>query len=87
MGKRYPDTRGEFGGAPTAHSECCACKDEATAQVRIAWDYMRGNDDWVPACNRHRTMAENQSSRFIAHMLTKDRHFENAPMTNPRPST
>lgn len=74
MSRRYPHTRGDFGGAPETDQECCACQSRAVATVRVAWDYMRGNDDWMPACARHRNMAENQSGRFIAHMLTKDRH-------------
>ena len=75
MGRNYPDTRGEFAGPPSEPKECTACQKLATAQVRVAWDYMRGSDDWEPVCKRHRKMAEHQSRRFIAHMMTKDRHF------------
>lgn len=75
MPRRYPMTRGEFAGAPPNPVECCACASRATGQVRVAWDYMRGNDDWMPVCSRHLKMAKKKENRFVAHMLTKDRHL------------
>ena len=66
--------RGEFAGKPTPKTACCACHKDAVAQVRVAWDYMRGNDDWEPVCLRHLGMAKgDKPGRFIAHMLTKDK--------------
>jgi len=34
---------------------------------------MRGEDEMEPVCKRHRRMAEENASRFIAHMMTKSK--------------
>jgi hypothetical protein len=72
--RQYPDTRGEFGGAPLEPCECTACQEPAVSTARVAWSYMRGDDSTEPVCKRHRRMAEDNPGRFIAHMLTKEKH-------------
>lgn len=57
-------------------SVCCACAEPAAARVWVQWSYMRGEDEAEPVCKRHQGMAGSQPSRFIAHMMTKDRHLE-----------
>ena len=52
--------------------KCSACDRPAVAVARIEWDYMRGNDEFEPVCQRHAIMVENAFRRFLAHMNTKD---------------
>lgn len=74
MGHReYPQVRYETGGAPAELCECCACAERAVATTRVAYSYMRGEDEMEPVCKRHRRMAEENASRFIAHMMTKSK--------------
>lgn len=65
---RYTDTPPERRAA-----QCCACGKPPVAWVRIAYDYMRGNDEFEDVCQRHYDMAGGNLSRFFAHMRTKDR--------------
>lgn len=51
--------------------ECDACEKPAVATIRIATTYMRGEDDFYPACKRHRDIADGSLSRFLAHVRTK----------------
>jgi len=72
MSKRqYPEIRDTIRTKPPADCECSACDQPAVGYVRIAWDYMRGNDDTEPVCQRHMDMAQNNLNRFFAHCRTK----------------
>jgi len=69
---KYPFLRSSsFLGEPAG--ECAACASPATHSVRIAGDYMRGNDDFYVVCSRHFKMSSTNTSRFVAHFLTKDK--------------
>lgn len=57
--------------ATTPDEECSACEKPAAATIRIATTYMRGEDDFYPACKRHRDIANGSLSRFLAHVRTK----------------
>lgn len=76
----------DAGMYPSPKGECCACDQVATGWLRIAYDYMRGNDDFEDACARHWNMAKNPRSldRFFAHMRTKSRFVANkATLSQP----
>jgi len=53
------------------NGECEACDRPATHWVRIAWDYMRGNDDSYNVCERHHGMAQNALRKMLFHCGTK----------------
>jgi hypothetical protein len=53
--------------------ECGCCSRRATHVVGVEWSYMRGEDSHVPACSKHREMAETNFRRFLAHLDTKDK--------------
>lgn len=78
MPRKYPLVRDVMDARPSEPVECCACNKPAVTSVRVAWDYMRGNDEVEPACRRHFKMADQTPGRFIAHMLTKERHVKAA---------
>ena len=73
MPRSYPDVRDLLNTKAMPGTKCCACDGPGWRLVRIAWDYMRGSDDILPACKRHWNMADSNEGRFIAHMLTKDK--------------
>lgn len=56
--------------------ECCACDQKATHWVRIAWTYVRGEDDVEKACRRHHDMAKGRFDRFSSQMRSKARTIE-----------
>ena len=77
MGRQYPFYRCEHADAQSG-AECCACDKRAVKSVRIAYSYMRGEDEFEPVCKRHFKMVENEEGRFFAHMATKERFLKGA---------
>jgi hypothetical protein len=76
---QFPQAR-EWGGyrkaarrrAVREGCQCAACDKPASGWVRIAWDFMRGNDDTHEVCQRHMNMAQGNTRRFLAHVGSKD---------------
>lgn len=64
--------------AKSPSGPCCACDKPTTHWVRVAFTYMRGEDDFFDVCHRHRDMAAEptQMSRFFAHVRTKERFLQ-----------
>lgn len=77
--REYPDHRDDGAFSKPDGNECEACGQPATHWVRIAWDYMRGNDDIYKACGRHVGIARRSAGQFVAHMNTKDKHLGRQP--------
>lgn len=70
--------------------ECACCDRPATHWVRVAFDYMRGNDEYYDVCQRHHSIAAANLSRLFAHARTKDRFVASksqaaAPPPTPQP--
>ena len=69
----YPFVRESGKGPMSEPTDCCACDKPATAWVRIAGSYMRGDDEFYSVCDRHRSIANDAPGRFFAHIRTKSR--------------
>ena len=74
MSGSYPSLR-DFGGYKGNKPKgiCEACARPATGYIRVAWDYMRGNDDSYPVCQKHMSMAQSNLDQCLAHIRTKDK--------------
>lgn len=60
-------------GAP--EGQCCACLKPPAFYVRIEADDMRGNDEVLSACKRHKKMAQSNLGQFFGHVRSKAKHF------------
>lgn len=69
--REYPRWGGD--SPLTAPCECAACDKPAVVSVGIEWDWMRGEDSYVPACRWHKKMALNEVKRFVGHINSKDK--------------
>lgn len=76
MGRGYPCFQAT-GRLPEKQGQCACCHMPATDWVRVANDYMRGNDSSFFVCSRHASMAENSFRRFRAHLRTADQYRRN----------
>lgn len=70
---RGPEIREQGKADNPKGEECEACAKTATRWVRVAWDYMRGNDDIYLVCDRHASIANQNLRRFLAHCRSKDK--------------
>ena len=66
---KYPRISGRRGTPKRKTILCSACEAPATLFVTIQWNYMRGDDDVLPACAGHAGMN--------ARELAKAAHAEN----------
>lgn len=51
--------------------ECEACSLPAHFYVRVAFTYMRGDDEVYKACQRHASIAKDNIKKFLSRIETK----------------
>ena len=83
--RRYPMIRDDGALQGRHEHECEACDKPAGHWVRIAYDYMRGNDETVYSCARHYQMARSNFNRFMAHLATKEKFCGNKSTNKDQP--
>lgn len=71
--RKYPYIQDDGSLKGEVGIECEGCDKPATHWVRLAWSYMRGEDESAYACHRHFNMARDNLDRFLAHIRTKER--------------
>lgn len=77
MSAKYPSVR-STGKLPQSDGECVCCENKAIRFVRVAFSYMRGDDESYSVCQRHFDVANGSTKRLFEQMAIKTKEMGDA---------